>query len=199
MRQHEVAFAVAGHHGGMPDLGGKADPSDAPTLRGRMKRAIEPCDAWRREVELCPAARPPIPQDAFSQAFYTRMLFSALVDADYLDTEAFMRGDVLRGGHEGIASLLEKLKRAVEPWQNPSNALNAKRNEILHACFETGESAAPGLYALTVPTGGGKTVSSLAFALAHAKAHNRSRVIYVIPLHIHHRSDRGCVSGHLGR
>lgn len=181
MRQHEVAFAVAGHHGGLPDLGGKADPSDAPTLRGRMKRAIEPCDAWRREVELCPAARPSIAQDAFSQAFYTRMLFSALVDADYLDTEAFMRGDVPRGGYEGIASLLGKLKRAVEPWQNPTNALNAKRNEILRACFETGESAAPGLYALTVPTGGGKTVSSLAFALAHAKAHNRSRVIYVIP------------------
>lgn len=182
MNQPEVVFAIAGHHGGMPDFGTRTD-AGTDTLFGRLRnKALEPYDTWKSEVHPQPAARPrELLTDKFSAAFYTRMLFSCLVDADYLDTEAFMRGDVPRGGYPEIPALLQRLEDYVAPWRKPSGALNAKRSEILDACFKMGEHSEPGLYTLTAPTGSGKTVSSLAFALSHAAAHHKSRVIYVIP------------------
>lgn len=182
MNQPEVVFAIAGHHGGMPDFGTRTD-AGTDTLFGRLhNKALESYDTWKSEVHPQPAARPrELLTDKFSAAFYTRMLFSCLVDADYLDTEAFMRGGVPRGGYPEIPALLQRLKDYVAPWRKPSGALNAKRSEILDACFKMGEHSEPGLYTLTAPTGSGKTVSSLAFALSHAAAHHKSRVIYVIP------------------
>lgn len=182
MNQPEVVFAIAGHHGGMPDFGTRTN-AGTDTLFGRLRnKALEPYDTWKSEVHPQPAARPrELLTDKFSAAFYTRMLFSCLVDADYLDTEAFMRGGVPRGGYPEIPALLQRLKDYVAPWRKPSGALNAKRSEILDACFKMGEHSEPGLYTLTAPTGSGKTVSSLAFALSHAAAHHKSRVIYVIP------------------
>lgn len=182
LHQPEVAFAVAGHHGGLPDGGGKSDPPDAPTLLGRCKKTVSPCDGWRREISLPEVHRPFLPKDNFSASFYIRMLYSCLVDADYLDTEAFMNGAPSdRGRGDPPDVLVSRLQDYVACWWNPATALNRKRCEILRRCFEQGETAAPGLFTLTVPTGGGKTVSSLAFALTHAVAHQKRRVIYVIP------------------
>ena len=185
LRQPEVAFAIAGHHSGLPDGGSSTDRSERPTLFGRLKKAVEPCEAWSREVQpsLSSAKRPAqIAPDNLSEAFYTRMLYSCLVDADFLDTEAFMREEPApRGGYAPLSDLFQKLRQHIAPWLTPSNALNRKRCEILQRCLDAGRERPAGLYTLTVPTGGGKTVSSLAFALAHAVAHNLSRVIYVIP------------------
>lgn len=182
MGQPEVAFAVAGHHAGLPDGGSKTD-ADGSTLFGRIRKTdIPPYGDWKQEVQLSPAKRPmPFP-DGFSTAFYTRMLYSCLVDADYLDTEAFMNGTpVPRGTDQTPERLLIRLREYVEPWWNAKNELNRKRCEILRACFEKGKADPPGLFTLTVPTGGGKTISSLAFALSHAAAHKKRRVVYVIP------------------
>lgn len=182
LHQTEVAFAVAGHHGGLPDGGGKSDPPDAATLFGRRKKEVPPCEDWRREITLPEAHRPAFLKDNFSAAFYIRMLYSCLVDADYLDTETFMNGTPPdRGGGEPLEVLLQRLRDFVAPWWDPTSELNRKRCEILRRCFEQGKTASPGLFTLTVPTGGGKTVSSLAFALTHAVAHQKRRVIYVIP------------------
>ena len=182
LRQPEAAFAVAGHHGGLPDGGGRTDPDTAATLLGRCKRCIAPCDGWREEVVLPQAFRPDLPRDNFTEAFYIRMLYSCLVDADYLDTETFMRGaSAPRGEGDDIPALLARLREAVEPWWNAENELNRRRCDILKTCFEQGEKQSAGLFTLTVPTGGGKTVSSLAFSLAHAAAHGKRRVVYVIP------------------
>lgn len=182
LHQPEVAFAVAGHHGGLPDGGGKRDTPETPTLFGRRKKEVPPCEDWRSEVTLPDAHRPPLPKDGFSTSFYIRMLYSCLVDADYLDTEAFMNGTTSgRGGGEPMDVLLQRLRDYVAPWWNPTSELNQKRCEILQRCFEQGRTAPPGLFTLTVPTGGGKTVSSLAFALTHAVAYQKRRVIYVIP------------------
>ena len=182
LHQPEVAFAVAGHHGGLPDGGGKSDPPDAPTLLGRQKKTVPPCDGWHQEISLPEVHRPSMPRDNFAISFYIRMLYSCLVDADYLDTETFMNGaPVLRGGGDTMEVLLQRLRDYVAPWWNPTTELNRKRCEILRRCFEQGETASSGLFTLTVPTGGGKTVSSLAFALAHAVACQKRRVIYVIP------------------
>ena len=186
-----TAFAVAGHHGGLPDRGSRGSIEDA-TL---MARAAKPltgemdASAWRKEIELptgslLPAwlhAVPPANR-GFAAAAYTRMLFSCLVDADYLDTEEFMTGgEVHRGNETTPAELLERLRRYVAPWlDNASGALNQRRTEILRRCLRGGEDAR-GLYTLTIPTGGGKTISSLAFALSHAVRHGLRRVIYVVP------------------
>ena len=185
LRQPEAAFAIAGHHSGLPDGGASTDCSETPTLFGRLKKKVEPYGAWSQELQpgLSGAKRPAqIAPDNLNEAFYTRMLYSCLVDADFLDTEAFMRKDAVpRGGYAPLSELLQKLRQYIAPWLNPSNALNRKRCEILQRCLAAGQEQPSGLYTLTVPTGGGKTVSSLAFALTHAVAHNKSRVIYVIP------------------
>ena len=182
LRQLEAAFAVAGHHGGLPDGGAATDCADAGTLRGRMKKPLPDFSAWRDELRLPPAGRPKqIPTDNLAEAFYIRMLYSCLVDADYLDTEVFMDGEAPRGGYASPAELLARLEAYVAPWWDARTALNEKRCDILRACFAAGQTSPRGLYTLTVPTGGGKTVSSLAFALAQAAAQGMTRVIYVIP------------------
>ena len=112
------------------------------------------------------------------------MLFSCLVDADFLDTEAFMddKRSGLRSGYPSIVAL----KSAFDQYM-ADKAANAKdsdvnriRAEVLRQCREKAELPF-GLFSLTVPTGGGKTLSSMAFALDHAVRHGKNRVIYVIP------------------
>ena len=181
--QLDVSFAVAGHHGGLPDGGAQTDAEGSGTLFGRLKKRTEACDGWKKEITLPKAVRRPewTMADPLDMAFYIRMLFSCLVDADYLDTEAFMAGDVPRGGYAALPELLEKLEGYLKGFENPQTDLNRERCGILRQCIRMGEESAPGLFSLTVPTGGGKTVSSLAFALYHAVAHGLKRVIYVIP------------------
>lgn len=183
LRQAEVAFAVAGHHGGLPDGGGRTDSSDIGTLFGRIKRNVPEYSTWHDEINLPEASHPAqIPRDNFSTSFYIRMLYSCLVDADYQDTETFMLGtSAPRGGYTTLPQLLERLNRYIAPWWSAKTALNQKRCEILRACLDTGRTCDSGLYTLTVPTGGGKTVSSLGFALTHAVTQKKKRIIYVIP------------------
>ena len=182
-----AAFAVAGHHGGLPDMGGKSAADDG-TLFARLNKTLSGGDdpsAWKQEIVLNGA--PSMPEwaekcrDGRVQALYTRMLFSCLVDADFLDTENALQGPQPRGGYAPLAALWEKLQGHVAPWlKEPKTELCAKRNDILRRCLQGGEEE-KGLFTLTVPTGGGKTVSSLAFALSHAVRHGMERIIYVIP------------------
>ena len=113
-------------------------------------------------------------------SFRMRMLYSCLVDADFLDTERFMNGDRGRGGYDDLPTLLKRLEAYITPWQTPKTELNRLRCQILNACMAAGGKP-KGVYTLTVPTGGGKTVASLAFALRHAAAHGMKRVVYIIP------------------
>lgn len=186
-RQIGAAFCVAGHHSGLPDGGGQGDHSGQTTFLGRMRRAIEhhlePDPEWSQEIALPDAGLPDFcGKDALTEAFFVRMLYSCLVDADFLDTEQFMAGQAPeRGGGNSIDVLEKRLEAYISDWFPPQGELNARRCAILNACLSQGAAQAPGLFTLTVPTGGGKTVASLAFALRHAKAHGLSRVIYVIP------------------
>lgn len=182
------ALAIAGHHGGMPDLGGRMASDGDGTLLGRMKKDLSglyDCAAFWQENSIDRGALTPgwLTETAnpFAGQFYTRMLFSCLVDADFLDTERFMRGDTPRGGYDEMPVLLERLHRHIQPWiDHPSTEINERRCEVLRDCLRVGEESR-GLYTLTVPTGGGKTLSSLAFALTHAAKNDLKRVIYVIP------------------
>ena len=187
MGQPLAAFAAAGHHGGLPDGGTQGDSPDAGTFWGRMKRAergmLPDCSPWTEEIALPSPAPPPCGTEPLSQIFFTRMLFSCLTDADFLDTEAFMDGSPRPEHPAPLDDLWERLQRHISGWFPPQGELNSRRCAVLEQCIRMGKTQPPGLFTLTVPTGGGKTVASLAFALAQARARARGlrRIIYVIP------------------
>jgi len=109
---------------------------------------------------------------------WVRMLFSCLVDADFLDTEKYM-DEKGRGGYRSFSELKELFDNYMTEKKSDSE-LNKKRNEILEQCRNKA-SLPPGFFSLNVPTGGGKTLSSMAFALNHALKHDKKRIIMAIP------------------
>ncbi|HSL82950.1 MAG TPA: CRISPR-associated helicase Cas3', partial [Thermoanaerobaculia bacterium] len=115
---------------------------------------------------------------------WTRFLFSCLVDADSLDTEAFLNGDRRRllPPPQSLSQLRGLLDEALESVmvRAEETRVNRARAEVLAACRAAAELP-PGAFSLTVPTGGGKTLSAMAFALAHAENHGLERVIVAIP------------------
>ena len=183
-----MSYCIAGHHSGLPDYGSSSDPGNAPTLQGRKKKHIEDCGAYKSEIHIPEIKTLPFdPQNSldpdFSLSVFIRMLYSCLVDADFLDTEYFMKeGRTQRETGEEPSVLLEKLKKHVAGWllNEDTETVNGRRTEILRHCFECGHKER-GIFQLTVPTGGGKTIASLAFALQHAVENQMDRVIYVIP------------------
>ena len=200
-----MAFCIAGHHAGLANGNGEGD--NRRTLKQRLALQfgadIPALDnLWQQEIKLPQTlSAPPLKADAhhpfFSYAFFTRMLYSCLVDADYLDTEAFYSNlenkAIERGGYPDLNALqhnfnqfINKFRRRVAQASKQTEAekrnaaLNRLRSEILDYAVE--QATQPqGLFTLTVPTGGGKTFTSMAFALEHAKHHGMRRVIYVIP------------------
>ena len=183
-----MSYCIAGHHSGLPDYGSSSDPGNAPTLQGRKKKHIEDCGAYKSEIHIPEIKTLPFdpkhsPDPDFSLSVFIRMLYSCLVDADFLDTEYFMKeGRTQRETGEEPSVLLEKLKKHVAGWllNEDTETVNGRRTEILRHCFECGHKER-GIFQLTVPTGGGKTIASLAFALQHAVENQMDRVIYVIP------------------
>ncbi len=191
-----IAYAIAGHHAGLANgRGGKSRTALEDRLRGEGLPPLS--EIWREEIELpelmsltLPPQLYPRPEKktfSFQMAFFTRMLYSCLVDADYLDTEDFyarIKGIPTGREHKlpELAALREKLDGHLAALQAGAtdSPLNRLRAEIL-ARVRGGAALEPGLFSLTVPTGGGKTLASMAFALDHALRYDLRRVIYVIP------------------
>lgn len=181
------AYCIAGHHTGLPDYGTSIDHEGDSTLLARLKRLLDPYDAYRTELDpstLPIASMPKIirttEKGLFSLSFFIRMLYSILVDADYLETEQFYQLGLERGSATTIPEILETFQKHLQSFQFPETPINKLRDEIMEACRQKAELP-QGLFSLTVPTGGGKTLSSMLFALNHAKKHKLERVIYVIP------------------
>jgi len=186
-----VAYCIAGHHAGLAngiahsEKGKPATPLDA-----RLKQAARldlPAGITLPELAGVPAPLAGLPGDEtanFRLHFFTRMLFSALVDADFLETEAFydrVKGRARERGWSGtLNDLAAVLDAHLASFGPPTSPINTLRAEIL-AHVRAQAARSPGLFRLTVPTGGGKTLTSLAFALDHARRHGLARVIYVIP------------------
>lgn len=186
---HIVSYLIAGHHAGLADL-----QRDRSSLLSRLSeqdyitfiRNIPESKPVIDHVSFAtiPATLPcsPSPQ---STSFFTRLLFSCLVDADFLATESFMSPTQHGKRVQWPDNLLERMALALSERINkfpPAEigTINAHREAIHQHCLDAAE-ANPGLFTLTVPTGGGKTLSSLAFALRHAQKHGLHRIIYVIP------------------
>lgn len=183
-----LAYTIAGHHSGLQDWGSKVDES---TLESRLlKKNLPDYSSYRSEIKLpsvaelvFPIKRIPVGL-GFSAQFFTRLLYSSLVDADFMDTERAL--NVEKSSLRNNIFSLEKMLTALEVFLKTKTSsatetpVNRHRAEILTDCNDKA-SYKPGLFSLSVPTGGGKTLSSMSFALKHAIAHGMKRIIYVIP------------------
>lgn len=180
-----VSYCIAGHHAGLPDYGRKGVNS---TLRDRLEKKV--CDYSEYKMEISVPSIQSVPFDIhnvmnpdYSMSVFIRMLYSCLVDADFLDTEGFMcQYQSERDPGQTMEILLERGKRHVDKWLDNTqyDSINGRRTEILKNCMAKG-TLPKGLFQLTVPTGGGKTIASLMFALQHAVSNKMERIIYVIP------------------
>lgn len=185
-----LAYCIAGHHTGLPNGGSSGDMPDRPTLSAKLKRQKARGGdylPYLSEIDEPADKNPPFAMTLsqedgpFALAFRTRMLYSCLVDADFLDTEAFMNNAPLRQGMgDPLPELLDRLRQRLASFGTPDSSVSVKRAQVLRDCLAAAQ-APRGLFSLTVPTGGGKTLSSLAFALSHAIQNQLDRVIYVIP------------------
>lgn len=211
-----LAWPLLGHHGGMADFGSQAESGtlawrlsgqrirEVPDWKPGLAPKLAPVDGYFAELLplICREGNSP---DAFATAFTLRMLYSCLVDADYLDTERVCSPDRhdLRPAWPALAQLEEKFfqyltargflphdpvsegtlkalaKTACAQDARPT-AIARARTYMLDRCMEAAGEA-PGFFSLTMPTGGGKTLSSLAFALRHAREHGLERVVLVVP------------------
>ena len=182
-----LAYLIAGHHAGLPDwnpdeASGAALSQELQNERATLAKALTggiPAEILAPDSAL---PKPPISK-AHELHSWLRMLFSCLVDADFLDTEAFMDDsrNALRGGYAGIPDLRVEYERHMATrFAIADTPVKRLRAEILNTCIARA-AAAPGLFTLSVPTGGGKTLASLGFALHHAERFGLRRIIYVIP------------------
>ncbi len=182
----DIAFAIAGHHGGIPD-------------RDELKLLVKDPETQNSLEHLGDAPEQDCPQlfrlalatvssnDALTLEFRTRLLFSCLVDADWQDTDAFHRRTVglpLDPSPVALDPVIRlagvKTYIAGRQGQCRDRKIAVIRHTVMQAALAAAEFP-PGLFSMTVPTGGGKTLSALAFALAHAARHGLRRIIYVAP------------------
>jgi len=177
-----LAYMIAGHHSGL--MNWQQDAKHG--LKYRLDKIVCSCD-FQMQGENVPKTLP-FQMDqkrfGFQLQFFVRMLFSCLVDADFLDTEKFMNPDgaIMRENQSKIENLNKNFWEKFNELRNDAkkSEVNQVREMVLSDCVSAA-SWNPGLFSLTVPTGGGKTLASMAFALKHAVQYEKRRIIYVIP------------------
>lgn len=178
-----LAYCIAGHHGGLPNW----NDSGKAALQEKLQQPLAEISFIHAPVD--PALGLPFTLDqnraGFQFQLFVRMCFSCLVDADFLDTEAFLNSKLstYRSSYPAITELHDRFWtqfNAMRAGADHELNVNIQRERVLSDCL-TAADRSPGIFSLTVPTGGGKTLASLAFALNHALRHDKQRVIYVIP------------------
>ncbi|KAF1075775.1 CRISPR-associated helicase Cas3' [Methanogenium sp. MK-MG] len=181
-----LEYIVAGHHGGIPDYG-----TNVNGLKKRIRSAeLHDYSSYTKEIPTPVLNSSHIRfscgknNQGFTCSFFTRMLYSCLVDADSLDTEHVTRPEqsALRGQYDTFEELLNRFEDHTKTFDTGTekNRINQCRNDVLAQCREKARLP-PQMFTLTVPTGGGKTLSSMAFALDHLKKNDLKRIFYVIP------------------
>lgn len=181
----DAAMAIAGHHAGIPSLSAfqdafaslRHDPDEIWPIASKDLAELERIRFSSVPQELV--------EDRLRAEVCIRLLFSCLVDADYLDTErhfepekAARRASIPLDAGSRLETLLEATRRVSHKC--PEGPVKAARKRVLDACLAAARHP-PGFFSLTVPTGGGKTLSSMAFSLRHAELHGLRRIIYVLP------------------
>lgn len=187
-----LSYGIAGHHSGLPN--GRDNTNYDLMSRIELKK-IEDYSNWKEEIKLpiisdevwkqylLSLKRSDNQKSAFALSLFSRMLFSCLVDADRLNTESAVSNEksLKRDVYPSLIELKNKFDSHMESFKSAEHsAVNTERNRVLIKCIEK-SSLSRGIYSLTVPTGGGKTLSSMAFALNHAIKNRMDKIIYVIP------------------
>ncbi len=163
---------IAGHHRGLYDI----DELEY-LLTSEIDSEID------RSVPDIKLSKPDFDMKGSDIHHLSRMLYSCLVDADYLDTERFMNKSSFdqRGGCDAMPTLLQRLNKHLEKLsQRAQSPLNILRSKVQQQCADKA-LCQPGFFELTVPTGGGKTIASMVWAINHAIRHRKKRVIIAIP------------------
>lgn len=183
-----IAYCIAGHHAGLhnwyPELGLSGSLQER-LSKQEMLDPIRHCLTTEKTVD-CRKLNAPTGKALPCESIHLwiRMLFSCLVDADYLDTESFMNPKSFekRGKYESLSALKERFVNFMSRFaeNSPISDLNRIRNNVLSQCIQSGRQE-PGFFSITVPTGGGKTLSSMAWALEHAVKFNKKRIVFAIP------------------
>lgn len=177
-----LPFIIDGHHRGMRDRVELRELLRENNLPSQLASVIE---RHLPELTRSPALPTHVPErDALAWELLTRMLFSCLVDADFLDTERHFDPvrAAQRGQYPNLATLWARFEADQQALlqQAPDTPVNRARRAIYEACLAAAEQP-PGLFRLTAPTGGGKTRAALGFALKHALAHQLERIIVALP------------------
>lgn len=196
MASRALAFVIAGHHAGLADQGPAASEGTLLCrLAGKKPETLSALAAAPRELVDIPfpavpswlAAAATSPDRPLGYAMFVRMLFSCLVDADRIASEAFDSSDkaAQRAAPDiSMTQLREALDICLAALADPSRTrdtpVNRVRAQLQRACH-TKAVRTPGLFSLTAPTGSGKTLSSMAFALRHAEVHGLRRIVYALP------------------
>lgn len=179
-----IAYTIAGHHAGLPDWIADETGATALSVRLRNPEHLKRIASSGIPPELLSQPLPLEKPNGFDPAFWIRMLFSCVVDADFLDTEEFFDPGKarLRGRYPALVGLLPQFEQSMAEKiaSSKPTRVNLIRADVLRQCIAAATKL-PGAFSLAVPTGGGKTLSSMAFALHHAAQHGKERIIYVIP------------------
>ncbi|WP_321991572.1 CRISPR-associated helicase Cas3' [Marispirochaeta aestuarii] len=177
-----LSYCIVGHHAGLPDWIGSPG-----ALTSQLQNATSDgiSEIFHSFVKDHNPGKPPWQFDhGLDLSLWIRMLFSCLTDADFLDTERYMECErhEQRSGYLSINKLLYRFNAYMNNLTEkaPDTEVNKVRQTVLSDC-RAAAADSPGFFSLTVPTGGGKTLSSMAFALEHAVRHRKDRIIYVIP------------------
>ncbi len=182
---HIPAYLISGHHAGLPDWQSETEGRRALAQRIQKTELLQKTLTSEPPDEILKQRIPQEkPKPGSDHALWIRMLFSCLVDADFLDTESFFEPEKAsdREGYPQLSELLPLFTTYMAGKQKEVNdtQVNCLRAAILQRCISKA-SHQPAIFTLTVPTGGGKTLSSMAFALHHALKYGKRRIIYVIP------------------
>lgn len=181
-----LASLIFGHHAGLQSFGhlGNRLHEVSPDV---YQQVVANARAENLSLDIDPQASQQVKElcrDEQSYELLLRILFSCLVDADYLDTEEHFNADMAakRGSQKTVTDLWKDLQQAQDTLlaEATDTSVNRVRAEVYQACLEAA-SLEPGLFRLAVPTGGGKTRSGLAFALAHAVQYGLDRIIVAVP------------------
>lgn len=187
-----LEYCIMGHHGGLPNGGTITDLPDVGTLQARLKKEIDDYSAYQNEIELPKNIDDSITKKIFEEhnkekamskfSFLIRYIYSCLVDADFLDTEKFYLPEIDRNTTANFSNCLIKINNKLESFAKNRSEINLARNKISLQVYSKRDSKAK-LFLCDMPTGSGKTLTSIKFALERVlKSKGRiKRIIYVIP------------------
>lgn len=183
-------YCIIGHHSGIPDYGFKYITTDLTTVECRKSRKFQDYSAYKKELEIPEIDNKKLMDFLYEDcssieeltekfAFITRYCFSCLTDADSLDTAKFCNGDENRSLKSEFKECLQKVDVKLNSFTAITD-LQKTRSLLQKQVYQKIDQQAE-IYLMNMPTGSGKTLCSVKFALERAIKSGKKRIIYIIP------------------